>query len=104
MRAVPLPEVGPMRFHLHFGLAVALAGAFAGVSPVAHAAVERAEAHALIGRAAFDAHKTAITVPFKGPAPNVTLYKLSPTHYYYEFEDARLALGGVQFQAVGDTM
>lgn len=96
-----------MRFQQHIGMALGLAIALA--SPLtAHvpavAAEMHAAAYALIGRAAFDPHKTAITVPFKGPAPNVTLYQLSPTHFYYEFEASRLALGGVQYQAVGDTM
>lgn len=86
-----------MRFHFHYGTALGLAIALAS-PPAAFAA----DSHALIGRASFDARKTAITVPYSGPAPAVTLYKLSPTHYYYEFEGARLAVGGVQYQPVGD--
>lgn len=61
----------------------------------------KAEGIARLGMATFDSASSVVSVPFKGPAPHATLYKLSPSHFYYELQPARLAFGGVQFQAIG---
>lgn len=68
------------------------------------AAPTRAAATAGLGQATFDANRSEVSVPYTGPAPRVTFYRLSPSHFYYEIQPARLSFGNVQFQAVGGSI
>lgn len=60
-----------------------------------------AAALARLDTATFDARRSVVIVPYQGNAPKATFYRLSPDHFYYEIEPARLIHGTVQYQAVG---
>jgi hypothetical protein len=57
-----------------------------------------------LGAARFDGARSAIEIPFSGPAPKATLFRLSPTHYYYEFDAARFVPGGAQYRKLGSNL
>ena len=56
---------------------------------------------AVIRPGAFDASRTEFVVPYDGSPPTIHFHQLSPTHFYYEFEPARLAHAGVENHLVG---
>lgn len=87
-------------------LVVGLAAAPAAIAAPADAPrlVVRRDGLAPIGAATFDAARSAIELPFAGRAPRAFLYRLSPTHYYYEFEGARFAPGGAQYRKLDSTV
>lgn len=95
-----------MRALLSTSTALALVAGLA-TAPAASAAphlVVRRDGLAPIGTATFDAARSAIELPFAGRAPRAFLYRLSPTHYYYEFEGARFAPGGAQYEKLDSTV
>lgn len=81
-----------------FRLVVASAVATVAIAPASHAA---SAPGTVIGPATFDAGATAITLPYSGQAPKPQLFRISGTHYYYEFQPARLTRPMVQFKRVG---
>ncbi len=72
-------------------------------APVAKPALRR-DGLTAIGAAAFDASRSAIEIPFTGRTPRPLLYRLSATHYYYEFEGARFAPGGAQYRKLSSNL
>ena len=57
-----------------------------------------------LGAARFDGSRSAIEIPFSGPAPRTILYRLSATHYYYEFQRSRFTPGGAQYRKLGSNL
>lgn len=73
----------------------------AALAAVPSPAVAEPGAASVIGAASFEAGTTTITVPYSGPAPHAQLFRISGTHYYYEFTPARLFRPMVFFKRVG---
>ncbi|MFN3428668.1 MAG: hypothetical protein ACK46X_01815 [Candidatus Sericytochromatia bacterium] len=83
-------------------LAVAACVAAVATAPATAPAI--AAAPALIGPASFNPATSAITFSYTGTAPTQRLYRISGTHFYYDFHPARLARGGVQYKRVGSPL
>jgi hypothetical protein len=82
-----------MRPFLRTGLILALLTV--ALAPAIAPAPAVAAGNTLVRPARFESSQSAIVVPFSGAAPTFSLYRLSDTHYYYEFEGTTFK-GGVQ--------